>query len=375
MRITKRTRLLVALVAVIALTGALAAAPVFGGNDGGVTGVEKAIAAQEKHTDALLSIKGVVGTAVGAGSDNRAVVLVFTATPGVAGIPSELDGIKVAPRFSGEFTARHHCKGKHAEDPHCTQPPPTEEPPPDGGNLTPRDTWPRPVPIGVSSGTQRFITVGPDTFCTTGTLGARVTDGTNGYALSNAHVYALAGANSVGAVQIGDKIHQAGPADTSCQIDPTREIGTLAAYEPVKLDGSDNTIDAAIALTTVSNVDNSTPSDEYGTPRSTIAQPVINGRVQKYGRTTGLTRSGIAGINATVYVIYDTGTARFVGQIITQPGGPFVQGGDSGSLLVYAKGKNNRKPVGLVFAGSQLFSIANPIDAVVKRFNVTIDGN
>ena len=45
----------------------------------------------------------------------------------------------------------------------------------------PTDRFPRPVPIGVSSGLADFAT---------GTLGARVTDGTNVYALSNNHVFA-----------------------------------------------------------------------------------------------------------------------------------------------------------------------------------------
>ena len=59
------------------------------------------------------------------------------------------------------------------------------------------------------------------------------------------------------------------------------------------------------------------------------------------------------------------------------PGG-FSAGGDSGSLIV-AKGQgrnkaNDRKPVGLLFAGSSFATIANPIDAVLAAFGVTIDG-
>lgn len=64
-------------------------------------------------------------------------------------------------------------------------------------------------------------------------------------------------------------------------------------------------------------------------------------------------------------------------QIIITPG-TFSAGGDSGSLIVAdAKGKNasdRNKPVGLLFAGSDLFTIANPIDAVLSRFGVSIDG-
>ena len=74
---------------------------------------------------------------------------------------------------------------------------------------------------------------------------------------------------------------------------------------------------------------------------------------------------------------YSTGVARFVNQIIITPGS-FSAGGDSGSLIVVdGKGKNkadDRKPVGLLFAGSSFATIANPIDAVLTRFGVTIDG-
>ena len=47
--------------------------------------------------------------------------------------------------------------------------------------LNPRERFPRPVPIGVSAGQ-------PDV--TAGTIGARVSDGSEIYALSNNHVFA-----------------------------------------------------------------------------------------------------------------------------------------------------------------------------------------
>ena len=78
-------------------------------------------------------------------------------------------------------------------------------------------------------------------------------------------------------------------------------------------------------------------------------------------------------INATVNVGYDSGVARFVNQIIITPGN-FSAGGDSGSLIVVEKGKDARKPVGLLFAGSTSITVANPIGAVLSRFGVTVDG-
>ena len=38
------------------------------------------------------------------------------------------------------------------------------------------------------------------------------------------------------------------------------------------------------------------------------------------------------------------------------------------------KGADKRKPEGLLFAGSPILTVANPIDAVLEEFGVTIDG-
>ncbi|MBT8395725.1 MAG: hypothetical protein KJN92_02110, partial [Gemmatimonadetes bacterium] len=55
--------------------------------------------------------------------------------------------------------------------------------------------------------------------------------------------------------------------------------------------------------------------------------------------------------------------------------GSFSTGGDSGSLVV-TKGllAADRRPVGLLFAGSSNNTIANPIDLVLDRFGVQVDG-
>jgi hypothetical protein len=130
-------------------------------------------------------------------------------------------------------------------------------------------------------------------------------------------------------------------------------------------------IDAAIALSDAGRLDNSTPSDGYGTPSSTTVGATIGLPLRKYGRTTGQTDGKVDAINAAVNVGYDTGTARFVGQVIIKgQKGSFSAGGDSGSLIVTKDGNN---PVALLFAGNSQVTIANPIDAVLSRFNVTID--
>jgi hypothetical protein len=146
----------------------------------------------------------------------------------------------------------------------------------------------RPVPIGVSTGH-------PD--ITAGTIGCRVTDGPNVYALSNNHVYAKENDAS-----IGDNVLQPGTYDGGQ--DPADAIGTLYDFEPIDFSGGENTIDAAIAepLSGVQLLC-STPSDDgYGTPSSMIVDAYVGLRVQKYGRTTGWTQGEVATIGTTVDV-------------------------------------------------------------------------
>jgi len=235
-----------------------------------------------------------------------------------------------------------------------------------GSELTTTDRWPRPVPIGISTGHPSI---------TAGTIGCRVTDGTNVYALSNNHVYAVENFAS-----IGDEVIQPGTFDGGSLVNDV--IGTL--YDFVEICFlfdwifSDcielyNTVDAAIALTTINDLDNVTPPDGYGVPKSTTLAPSVGLAVKKYGRTTEETMGMITGINVVVAVGYSTDTAYFSDQIMIEPGG-FSAGGDSGSLIVVDGGPDDRKPVGLLFAGSPEVTIANPINLVLTSFGVTVDG-
>mgnify|MGYP001208297696 CR=1 FL=1 len=69
---------------------------------------------------------------------------------------------------------------------------------------------------------------------------------------------------------------------------------------------------------------------------------------------------------------------RFVNQIVITPSA-FSAGGDSGALIVgNGEGKFTNyanKPVGLLLAGSPFSTVGNPIDAVLTRLGVTIDGD
>ena len=305
---------------------------------------------QERHTVRLLGIKGVEGTAIGLNENNRLAVKVFVARWDVAGIPKKLDDVPVQVVVTGKFYALPK-----------PETPPSQEKKEKEEEVDPTARFDRPVPIGVSTGH-------PD--ITAGTIGCRVIDDSgNVYALSNNHVYA----NSNEAT-IGDNVLQ--PGDYDGGIDPDDAIGTLSDFEPIDFDGGPNTIDAAIAFSSTGLLGNATPADDpdgYGTPSSTTATAYVGLEVQKYGRTTGLTKGIVSGLSAIVNVYYgDDDVARFVEQImITPTKGRFSAGGDSGSLIVTDPGKN---PVGLLFAGGRRLTIANPIDAVLSAFGVDIDG-
>ena len=66
-------------------------------------------------------------------------------------------------------------------------------------------------------------------------------------------------------------------------------------------------------------------------------------------------------------------TKTFTGQIVIK-GGTFIRAGDSGSLLVEDVTTNPRS-VGLCFAGSSQYGIANPIDQVLSYLNATMVGH
>jgi hypothetical protein len=133
-------------------------------------------------------------------------------------------------------------------------------------------------------------------------------------------------------------------------------------------------VDAAIAATTTPSSAKHAGRRLQAPRKSQTTVAAVNDAVQKYGRTTKLTKGTITAINATVNVGYSLGTALFVNQIVVYGNKPFIKAGDSGSLLVTDPGRN---PVGLLFAGtsSGKYAIANQIDDVLTALGVTIDGD
>ena len=122
---------------------------------------------------------------------------------------------------------------------------------------------------------------------------------------------------------------------------------------------------------------------EIGTISKSTVGAFVNQAVKKERAVpSGLTRSKVTGLNATISVTYENecagGTAftkTYSGQIvIANTGSKFLKGGDSGSLMVEDVTTNPRA-VGLLFAGSSFQAIANPIDDVLRFFGATMVGN
>ena len=326
----------------VAQTDPISATPQFAAAQ---QGVEAAIAAQERHTQALMRIPGVVGTAVTRLPGGQYAVRLFLENGNVAGLPSALDGVPVAPLVTGRFDI-----------------------------ISTPTTRARPAPLGFSVGHPSI---------TAGTIGFRVLKGGSVYILSNNHV--LANSNKA---SIGDQTLQPGPYDGGSA--PNDVIGTLAQFRTIVFNSSNNTMDAAIAVVpNPADLDNKTPLDDgYGQPNATIwgdanndgafdnVASLLGVGVQKYGRTTEHTTGTITAINATVTVCYGgviicTKAATFTDQLIVGQSG-FSAGGDSGSGVV--TNDANRQPVGLLFAGSATQTILNRIDLVLDEFDVTVDG-
>jgi hypothetical protein len=330
--------------------------------------IRAAMTVQRRHAANLMAHSDVVGTGTGLDEDGRPVIRVLTARPGVSNLPARLEGVAVRLRVTGRIYALRGATCEASGDSICQT----------------VERWPLPVPIGVSIGHPAI---------TAGTIGARVTDGEDVYALSNNHVLA----NSNLASQ-GDAVIQPGTFDGG-SLGAGDDIATLFDFEPIAFCeipfffcSQSNLFDAALALTSPGELGFATPGGEfgstpgYGTPNPQIhpayGNPAVLGdedlsqlqllAVQKHGRTTGPTSGVIDTIGLTADVCYDelcSLMARFTDQLGIP--GVFSAGGDSGSLVVTDDG--NRHPVGLLFAGSETQTIVSRIDLVLDRFGVTID--
>jgi hypothetical protein len=241
-------------------------------------------------------------------------------------IPESIDGVPVDVVATGEIYAQPN-KGRY-----------------------------RPAPGGVSVGHVKV---------TAGTIGCLVTKNKKLYILSNNHV--LSPCNNA---KPGDAIVQPGPIDGGK--DPQDRIALLSEFKPINFGGvAVNYIDAAIAQTTPRLV--TSLNKCFGKISASPIPCKLNLLVKKCGRTTQLTKGRITDCNATVKVNYTScnKVALFKNQITVRSltSMSFSAGGDSGSLVVTQEGN---RPVGLLFAGGDGFTFANPITRVLSALKVTI---
>ncbi|MDP4229113.1 MAG: hypothetical protein Q8916_01760 [Bacteroidota bacterium] len=292
------------------------------------------IAIQNRHTDELMAIDGVIGTGTGVNDDGSPAVYVFTNRPAVAGIPSAVEGVRTRVENIGEVKAFAFT-----------------------------GTYRTPMYSGVS--------VGNDKECAAGTISCVVRDratGTHQYLLSNNHVFAR-----VNAATIGERIDQQGRYDAIPQCAQTGQVASLSNFIPINFARkSTNRVDCAIAEISGGIAATSMSATTNYTPTNTTLAATVGMQVKKTGRTTGFTQGAISAINVTVSVSYGQGkTAKFVGQIyITST--TFSAAGDSGSLIVE---NSSNDPVGLLFAGSSNSTIANPIGDVLNALAIDIQPN
>jgi len=236
-----------------------------------------------------------------------------------------------------------------------------------------------PIQLGTSGGNATNIANG---YCSSGTLGALLQDSSvptpRYYILSNAHVLAHDIASSTGdpdTADIGNDVTQPGLVDTGCGFYPDLWVADLASLSSLRSADPFSNVDAAVAEAVPGMVSADGAILEIG-PISSIPNAAAPGQgVKKSGRTTGLTKSQVDSINATVTVQYDDEphgkafTRTFTGQVLVRNrGSKFLNAGDSGSLMV-ANVAANARPIGLLFAGSSLIAVANPVQDVLAYLN------
>ena len=218
---------------------------------------------------------------------------------------------------------------------------------------------PPPVSCGVS--------IGLALPACTGTLGCLVQDGDGcQYLLSNNHVFA---ATNLGV--IGDPIVHPGPGDGSTS--PANDIAALAGFQPIDFTGRPNHVDAAIGKPIASVAVSSTITG-LGRPSATPAPVTLGQDVRKHGRTTRLTTGTVCDISFDGYVQYGKGLAWFEDQIgiVGLNASAFSAPGDSGALILESAAN---QPIGLLFAGDDHQTLANPIDLVLAAFHVSVVGD
>jgi hypothetical protein len=244
------------------------------------------------------------------------------------------------------------------------------------------------IELGTSGGNSKDFSTNTSTHtitCCGGTLGSLVTRGGTLYILSNNHILALTdmGQQPTTPMQKGDPIIQPALVDTStCTPSGTRTVANLSEFYNLEM-GTGTKIDAAIAQVLPGDVDPSGnilylgPPDANGIPTpapphggiGVTAIPAMP--VAKSGRATGLTCSTVLAVAVNTSVQYQKGcgsgtkfSVSYTNQVDIA-GGSFSAEGDSGSLVV---SQANADPVALMYAGSDMDTVGNPVGDVLSFF-------
>lgn len=293
--------------------------------------INQVMAIQNRYTDALLKIDGVIGTATAAMPGGEYVIKVLAKREiRDRNLPAVIENVPVITEVVGEVVALSFT-GRY-----------------------------RPVTMGVSGGNINDRTrKGAYIYCSGGTIGSVVYKNGNSYFLSNNHVFARENKAT-----IGEDIVQPGLIEVNCSQITNDVVADLSEFVKITFKRTaSNKVDAAIAQ--IRPTISFTSATQCGyTPSSTIATASLGMQVKKCGRTSEYTEGQVTGVNVTVLISYSSGTARFVNQIQFSA---MSEGGDSGSLIVT---RSDNRPVALLFAGSSSTTIGNPILEVMNALGV-----
>jgi hypothetical protein len=203
------------------------------------------------------------------------------------------------------------------------------------------------------------VSISPGNFLLAGTGGLIVEQNGVSCILSNNHVLRISQITDPDKrPQKGLYIRQPGFLDDGRIED---SIGELWDWVEVNFPGP-NQMDCAIGKLTVPYA---TRILGLGSPAG-LGEPGVGLRVNKSGRTSGLTRGTITYLDVTMSVDHGGGvTAVFEGQVMTTP---MLEAGDSGSAIV----DQDNQVIALGFAGSSQCSLATPIRRVFEKLRLTL---
>jgi len=328
--------------------------------------VKAVMALQSAVTPELMKLPDILGTAVGLSEAGQPALVVFVDRDGaspadvVRALPPTLRGIAVRAELSDTFRAFAGKPGGGTGT----------------GGISHTVGQTPPIQLGTSGGWRYDLANG---YCCGGTLGSLIQVNGIQYILSNYHVLEadIVGGGNNFVASTGNPIIQPGLIDASCNADNAQIVATL-----VKISSLPNAnVDASIAQVSEGMVHPAGAVLEIGPLSSQTVAAYLNQAVKKSGRTTGLTRSKVTGLNATIRVTYENECAggvafskTFTGQIVISNGArKFLNSGDSGSVMVEDVAVAPRA-VGLLFAGSSTTAVANPINEVLQYIGGKLGG-